>query len=251
MSSRLAATMLLGLGAFVGTSGVASESAHASPSSPNPPTTQPTQSGKARPSSAERDRWDRWTQTFAKSQGLDWHLAKAVRIKESFDDPYYVSTTGAVGLMQLMPPAPRRKIGGGRLHITQNYLHFLRARRSKGRRYRGKSSRAWGLAYQRELLALVRSSSAAKLATLDSRFDARWNLRRGVAHLARDWRRFRKRYPEATAAQLREMTLVAYYAGPGRVRFVGGRVKTPSYTKAYVADVLAVYARLRKGLPGR
>jgi soluble lytic murein transglycosylase-like protein len=219
--------------------------------SPNPETTQPTQSGKPRPSSAERDRWDRWMQQAAKRRGFDWLLAKAVRIKESFDDPWYVSTTGAVGLMQLMPPAPRSRIAGGKLHITAAYRAFLCARRSRGRRFQGKTSRQWGRRYQRELRAQVSRLTTAALAKLDSRFDPRWNVRRGVNHLAADWARFRRRYRQAKAAQLRTMTLAAYYAGPGRVRFVAGRVRIPSYTRAYVADVLAVHARLRRGLLGR
>lgn len=219
--------------------------------SPNPQTTQPTQSGKPRPTTAERDRWDLVMRKAAAKRGFDWLLAKAVRIKESFDDPWYVSTTGAVGLMQLMPPAARGRIRGGRLYVTAAYRAFLRARRSRGRRYQGRSSRQWGRLYQRELQAQVARLSPAALARLDSRFDPRWNLRRGVAHLARDWRRFRERYPGASAAQLRRMTLAAYYAGPGRVRFVKGRVRIPGYTLAYVRDVLGVYTRLRRGLAGR
>lgn len=225
----------------------AAAAATAAPSrSPNPPTTQPTQSGQPRPSLAERDRWDGWQRAAARRSGLDWLLAKAVRLKESFDDPRYVSTTGAVGLMQLMP------VGGGqRQYLSINYQNFRRARRATGRRYGGRTSRQWGLRYQAELLAFARRLTEPELVRRDVRFDPRWNIEHGTAHLARDHARFRRRYPRAKPAQLLRMTLAAYYAGPGRVAFRAGRVEIPSYTRAYVVDVLGVYRRLRAGLPGR
>lgn len=216
----------------------------ASPPPTARPSKKPTQSGHARPRAATLAQYDAWQRKAAKRWNIDWRLAAAIRIKESFNDPYYVSTTGAVGLMQLMP-------AGKQFFSTRNYRNFLRARRHASRRYRGRSSRQWGLSYQQDLLQLVKRSSLEELEQRDRRFDPRWNIQRGTAHLARDLRRFKKRYPRASADALRRMTVAAYYAGPGRVRYRHGRPLWPSYVQGYVEDLMQVYARILAGLPGR
>jgi soluble lytic murein transglycosylase-like protein len=184
----------------------------------------------------------------AREAGIDWLLAKAVRVKESFHDASYISTTGAVGLMQLMPT------GGGRMYVTASYRAFIAARRAPDRRHKGKRDREWAEAYRRELFALLRRTPQQKLRRLDRRFDPCWNMRRGTYHLAADLRRFRARYPSASKRDLRRMALAAYFAGPGRVRFRGGKPVFLGPRRAierYVDDLLGVYGRLRKGLPGR
>ena len=183
----------------------------------------------------------------AREAGIDWLLAKAVRVKESFHDASYISETGAVGLMQLMPT-------GGRMYITPSYRAFLAARRAPDRRHRGKRDREWAEAYRRELSALLRATPQQELRRLDRRFDPCWNMRRGTFHLAADLRRFRARYPAAAEDDLRRMTLAAYFAGPGRVRYRGGKPVFLGPRRAiqrYVDDLLGVYRRLRAGLPGR
>ncbi len=219
--------------------------------SPNPATTQSTQSGKPRPTTATMNRWDRWTQNAAQRHGFDWLLAKAVRLKESFNDPHYVSTTGAVGLMQLMPPSKPSRKSPSPIYVSRSYRNFLRARRARRHRAGGRSSRQWGHIYQLELQAFIRSLSQKDLIARDIRFDPQWNIRHGVAHLANDWKRFHRRYRRATPKELRQMSLAAYFAGPGRIRWTRRGIKLPSYTRAYVTDVLAIYQRLRRGLPGR
>jgi len=192
--------------------------------------------------------YDRCQRQAGRDAGIDWLLAKAVRVKESFDDAAHISTTGAVGLMQLMPT------GGGRMYVTASYLAFIEARRSPDRRHRGRRDRQWAEDYRRELLLLLHSTPQQRLVRLDRRFDPCWNIQRGTRHLAADRRRFQRRYPAAAPRELRRMTLGAYFAGPGRVRFRGARAVFGGPTRVierYVEDVLGVYRRLRAGLPGR
>ena len=47
------------------------------------------------------------------------------------------------------------------------------------------------------------------------------------------------------------MALGAYYAGPGRIRVIGGKAVMPSYVRPYVDDVMEVYRRICAGRPGR
>jgi soluble lytic murein transglycosylase-like protein len=183
--------------------------------------------------------WDSWQREAARRAEIDWLLAKAVRIKESFNDAGHVSTTGAVGLMQLMPTS------GGRMLVTRNFHRFMQARAE------GKRGTAWALAYQRDLQRARDSLPIERLVRLDRRFDPRWNLERGTLHLAGEHHRFRRLYPRASVEDLLRMTLAAYYGGPGRVRFRGGKVLLPSYVKPYVEDALGVHRRLKAGLPGR
>ena len=183
--------------------------------------------------------YDAWQRLAARRAKIDWLLAKAVRIKESFNDARYVSTTGAVGLMQLMPTS------GGRMLVTRNYHRFMQARAE------GKRGATWALAYQGDLQRARDSLPHERLVRLDRRFDPRWNLERGTAHLAGEYRRFRRRFPRAPAEELLRMTLAAYYGGPGRVRFQHGEVLLPGYVTPYVEDALGVYRRLKAGLPGR
>lgn len=190
--------------------------------------------------------YDTWQKEAGRRHRLDWLLAKAVRVKESFNDPVYVSTTGAVGLMQLMP------FGSGKIHRTRNYHNFIEARRSKTRRHLGKHHRHWAAAYRQDLRRLLAKHSQARLIKIDQRFDPRWNINRGTAFLARLIRRFKRLYRGASQRDLLTMTLAAYYAGPGRVRYRQGKVVLPkNNTRGYVKDALKVYDRLKAGLPGR
>ncbi len=190
--------------------------------------------------------YDVWQREAAKKHKVDWLLAKAVRVKESFNKPNYVSTTGAVGLMQLMP------FGAGKMLRTRNYDNFMAARRSKTRRHRGKHHTHWAAVYRLDLQRLHQKLPHQKLIKVDQRFDPRWNIDRGTAFLARLMRRFKRLYKRASKRDRLTMTLAAYYAGPGRVKYRKGKVVLPKYrTKHYVADALKVYDRLKAGLPGR
>lgn len=191
-------------------------------------------------------RYDRWQQEAARAAGIPWLAGKAVRIKESFNDPDFISTTGAVGLMQLMP------LGRGKMYLTPNYRAYRAARAAANRRYRGKRASHWALAYQQDLRRLLATTPRQRLYKLDQRFDPRWNIFAGCRHLARDLKRFNKRFPRAPEDQLLKMTFAAYYTGPGRVRYHKGVIRvTPSSAEHYLQDIWKVYTRLRAGLPGR
>jgi soluble lytic murein transglycosylase-like protein len=192
--------------------------------------------------------YDHCQRRAAREAGIDWRLAAAVRIKESFNDPDHISTTGAVGLMQLMPT------GGGRMYVTRSYRGFVQARRAADRRHRGRRDDEWAAAYQAELQRLVRTTTTRRRIRLDRRFDPCWNIRRGTLHLARDLSRFARRHPRAPRRELVRMTLGAFFAGPGRVRHRDSRAEFTGPRAAierYVADALGIYDRLRAGLPGR
>ncbi len=120
----------------------------------------PPESPKAR--ATRLAQYDQWTREAANRSRIDWLLVKAVRIKESFNDPNYISTTGAVGLMQLMP------CGGGRMFVTTNYRNFLRARRNGRGRISGKTHRVWAQAYQRDLQRLIARTRPPELFRLDT-----------------------------------------------------------------------------------
>jgi soluble lytic murein transglycosylase-like protein len=203
------------------------------------------ESQKPQPSPEVLARYDAWQRDAARRADIDWLLAKAVRIKESFNDARYVSTTGAVGLMQLMPTS------GGRMVVTRHYQLFLRARAARDKLADGRPAAHWALAYRRDLERLRDTLPLEQLVRRDRRFDPRWNIERGTQHLARDLHALRALHPRASAADLQRMTLAAYYGGPGRVRYRGGKVILPSYVTPYVDDALGVYRRLRAGLPGR
>lgn len=207
-------------------------------------------------------KWDLWTKELAKTHGIPWRFAKAVRIKESFNDPLFISTTGALGLTQLMPRKikvvdiafckKKRATLNAQQYITENYHNFLRARKANDRRYQGKKSRHWGLAYQNDLKnLLMKHRTFEQIRLHDIRFDPCWNIAHGIKHLSADYQRLKKKYKSASAKQLLEMTLVAYYAGPSRVVFKHKKLLIPSYAKTYVNDVFGIYERLKKGLPAR
>jgi soluble lytic murein transglycosylase-like protein len=200
---------------------------------------------KPQPDAETLARFDAWQRAAAQRAKIDWLLAKAVRVKESFNDASYVSTTGAVGLMQLMPTS------GGRMYVTRNYHLFKRARASPGGRALGRPSAHWARAYQRDLVRLRDSLPHDQLVRRDRRFDPRWNLERGTRHLAAEIERFVRLHPRASGEAQRRMALAAYYGGAGRVRYRRGEVLLPSYITPYVEDTLGVYRRLRAGLPGR
>lgn len=205
---------------------------------------QPTETAEQR--TARLAQYDVWQKAAAARYGIPWLLAKAVRVKESFNDPVHVSTTGAVGLMQLMP------FGAGKIHRTANFRHYLRARRSKSGRHRGHRHTHWAAAYRQDLQQLQRKKTHAQLILIDQRFDPRWNIVRGTAYLAGIRARFARRHPRASPRDLMIMTLAGYYAGPGRVRYRRGKVLLPPFrTGVYVEDTMKVYGRLKAGLPGR
>lgn len=190
--------------------------------------------------------YDLWQLEAAEEHGIDVLLAKAIRVKESFDEPDLVSTTGAVGLMQLMPTSK------GTMYTTENYENYRRARQRKDRRWNGRKHLAWAAAYQADLEALRDATPLDKLVTKDQRFDAEWNIRQGTRHLAADLKHFSKKYPDATDEEMARMAVAAYYTGRGRVSWTPAKgARIPNDTKFYVEDVLCIVERLEQGLTPR
>lgn len=190
--------------------------------------------------------YDVWQLEAANEHSIDVLLAKAVRVKESFDEPSLVSTTGAVGLMQLMPTSK------GRMYTTENYENYLLARQQKDRTWNGKRHLEWAALYQADLEALRDATPLDELVTRDQRFDAQWNIRQGTRHLAADIEHFGKKYPGAADEDVARMAAAAYYTGRGRVSWTPAKgTRIPNDTKPYVEDVLCVYERLQQGLPPR
>ena len=190
--------------------------------------------------------YDAWQLLAAQRHELDWLLGKAVRIKESFNLHLSVSSTGAVGLMQLMPTYR------GKAFRTKNYHRMIRARRSATRSHRGKGHRYWSRAYQHDLNQLVRSTPQHLLYARDQRFDPRWNIFESTRELSSYLTKYRKRYPKASPQDRVRMALAAYYAGAGHVKYRNGKVVlTYRLMYVYAADTLEIRRRLSTGMTGR
>lgn len=190
--------------------------------------------------------YDIWQIEAANEYGVDVLLAKAVRVKESFDESDLVSTTGAVGLMQLMPTSK------GTMYTTENYKNYVRAARRKDRMWNGKKHRDWAALYQADLETFRDATPLDELVKRDQRFDAQWNIRQGTRHLAADLEHFHKKYPDASDEERVRITLGAYYTGRSRVSWTPAKgAHIPKDTRPYVDDVLCVYERLQQGLTPR
>jgi hypothetical protein len=183
--------------------------------------------------------YDTWQQETATETRIDYTLAKAVRLRESSNDPLAISATGAVGLMQLMPT------NNGQMYTTENYTNYRLAVAKKSRKYKGKKHLEWAAEYRDDLRELVGKVSYEELIARDQRFDDEWNIREGTQHLARDMGQFKKKYPQASDTDIDKMTVAAYFTGLGRVSFKKGKVRIPKDTQKYVADVLKIRDNLR------
>ena len=118
--------------------------------------------------------YDTFFQGACKKHDLEWLFQKAILIKESHFQEDLISTTGAVGPMQLMP-----RDGS---YITDNYSSYVKARESKGRSYKGKKAEEWVALYRRDLEMLVENGEKDK----DKRFDPECNINEGVRQLAEE-----------------------------------------------------------------
>ncbi|MCB1314695.1 MAG: transglycosylase SLT domain-containing protein [Leptospiraceae bacterium] len=200
----------------------------------------------------DQERIDNWLRTEAEKQGIDWIIAKAVLIKESHYGPANVSSTGAVGLMQLMP---RRGS-----HTTPAYEAFMKARRqpraADGLRYHaGKSAPDWGRIYQRELIDLHEKHRLSpqlmeELYSIDTRFNPQWNIQSGVRQLAGDYKYFYNRHKSEYVSVA--YAACAYNAGRSAVAVDKNqprhdRIPVNRETEHYVSAVLRIYLALKEG----
>jgi len=187
------------------------------------------------------NRLDSVLQELAMEQALDWMLIKAIIIKESHFDSQFISTAGAVGLMQLMP----RKGS----FISPNYKAYQQARKQKRaangvRYYRGKSIHNWANAYIRELDSLKNryQTQLSQLYQADQRFNPTANIREGIRQFSTDFRYFRRQGKGKYTSRL--LSLAAYNAGRGAVLKANG-IPINRQTELYVAYVERIYLALK------
>src|SRR3989338_1837331 len=124
------------------------------------------------PQAPNEIQYDTFLQDASKKHNLDWRFAKAILIKESHFQEDLISSTGAVGPMQLMP-----REGS---YTTENYTSYQKARASKERIYNGKRVEEWAALYRQDLETLIEKGEKDK----DTRFDLAWNINEGVRQLA-------------------------------------------------------------------
>ncbi|MEL6672797.1 MAG: transglycosylase SLT domain-containing protein [Bacteroidota bacterium] len=194
------------------------------------------------------NQYDEEIKNLTQAASLDWMLVKAVIIKESHFDVHFISTAGAVGLMQLMP----RKGS----FISEAYQHFSQSRRQKrnssGERiYRGKKDVEWAAAYTKELdsIRLQYQEEPAQLYAQDARFDPSWNLHSGITQLSNDYQYFRRRGHGSYGSRI--YALAAYNAGRGAVvkdktNRALDRIPINRQTELYVGYIERIYAELKK-----
>jgi len=164
---------------------------------------------------------------------LDWLFAKAILIKESHFQENLISATGAVGPMQLMP-----REGS---YTTENYSSYVRARRSKGRVYNGKTAEQWAALYRVDLEKLVKDGETEK----DKRFDPAWNINEGTRQLAEEHAFFLAKTKDEYYAKI--FAAAAYNAGRTAVLHKTIHIPVNKQTEYYTPGVLQLYHALVKG----
>ncbi len=164
--------------------------------------------------------------TVAAQKGIDFCLAKAIYETEYTGSPFYVSETGAVGVMELMP-----REGS---YTTANYDNYQAARKSKGRMHEGKSAEQWAAAYHNDLAIMangyLKTNDYEGLFAKDSRFNPEWNIPEGVRELAEDYNHFEAKGHLAHDATL--LAMAAYNGGIPAVEKGGDHI--PTTTQEYV-----------------
>ena len=191
--------------------------------------------------------WDAILQQETENKEVDWILIKAIILKESHFDSTFVSTAGAVGLMQLMP-----REGS---FITDHYRFFQKARRQKrnaeGKRmYQGRSDVEWARRYVADLDSLKKAHllNPKDLYQLDTRFDPPANIREGTRQFTSDFQYFRGRGHGPYTSRI--LSLAAYNAGRGAVvknkeNTRQDRIPINRQTELYVAYVEKIYEMLK------
>ncbi len=190
---------------------------------------------------------DHTIKRIANKYSIDWTLVKAIIIKESHFDPNYISSTGAIGLMQLMP----RKGS----YFSDSYKGFTNARRQTrnkvGQRiYNGKKDIEWATQYRSELDSIFTKykNDTSNLYSIDQRFNVSWNINSGVEQFANDFYYFKKRGHGTYGSRI--YALAAYNAGRGAVvrsKENGKLDKIPinRQTELYVGLLERIYSELK------
>lgn len=161
----------------------------------------------------------------AQEQKIEPCLAQAIYETE-YVGPFYVSETGAVGVMELMP-----REGS---YTTTNYRNYQKARKEKGRRYKGKSAEQWAKAYVQDLARMAKPFIDKKdydgLYATDSRFNPEWNISEGVRELAVAFHHFEAKGHLNHDASL--LAMAAYNGGIPTVERGGDHI--PTTTQGFV-----------------
>ncbi len=172
-------------------------------------------------------------QEAGRTHDLDWLFAKAILIKESHFQEDLISSTGAVGPMQLMP-----REGS---YTTENYTSYVRAKTSKGRVYKGKTAEQLAALYRQDLEKLVEDGETKK----DKRFDPAWNINEGVRQLAEEHTFFLAETKDPYYAKI--FTAAAYNAGRTAVLRKTTHIPVNKQTEYYAPEVLQIYDALVEG----
>jgi soluble lytic murein transglycosylase-like protein len=179
----------------------------------------------------------------SEKRGIDFYFSKSVLIKESHYQKQVISSTGAIGLMQLMPRSGS--------YFSENYKNFELARKQKDRIYKEKTAQVWIDAYRKELQDILSYYAAIPLELYkkDRRFDPEYNIRSGVGQLAEEYKFFLSR--KHSEYKSRILAAAAYNAGRYSVIKKG---QPPAYdsipintqTEYYSIAVEKVYEILKK-----
>ena len=171
----------------------------------------------------------------ARVQKIEFALAKSVYMIESRFDASFVSSTGAVGVMQLMP-----KKGS---YITTNYENYRAAQHKKGFVYKGLSKEAWINFYMDDVIKLKKEymghDDYCGLIKKDKRFDANWNIAEGVRELAFDFHHFSKKGHSLDNSV--QFAFAAYQAGIPAVEKGTDHIPKNGDTEHYVKICFGFY----------
>ncbi len=170
----------------------------------------------------------------AETESIDVCFARAVYDIEYYD-PLYISSTGAVGIMELMP-----REGS---YTTVNYDNYIKARKRRNHVFEGKTVEEWAEAYVLDLTYLLEQykNQSEKLVEKDKRFDPKYNIQEGVRELAVAYHYFRaKNYEEL---RVMEFAAASYNAGIPAVENGGDHVPKNDATEYYVPEVMRIYTK--------
>ncbi|MBI5002750.1 lytic transglycosylase domain-containing protein [Candidatus Woesearchaeota archaeon] len=185
------------------------------------------------PRAPNESQYDVFLEDASKEYNLDWRFAKAILIKESHFQEDLISSTGAVGPMQLMPRSGS--------YTTENYIFYVKARASKERTYNGKTTEEWAALYKQDLEILIEEGLKEK----DTRFDPAWNINEGVRQLAGEHQFFLSETENPYYAKI--FAAAAYNAGRTAVLRGTTHIPVNKQTEYYAPEVLQIYDALVEG----
>lgn len=175
----------------------------------------------------------------ATNQRIEFCLARAIYEIE-YQGVFYISSTGAVGIMELMP-----REGS---YTTVNYENYQTARKTKERMHNGKSAEDWAALYVQDLDALVNPYINRRdydgLFDRDPRFNPEWNIHEGVRELARAYHHFKAKGHTDTNATV--FAIASYNAGIVAVEKGSDHIPQNDVTEYFVPAVVENLERCRE-----